>query len=117
LGIAEGGIFLHKSSSEERMLNLAQMPNRSRSVPLLAIPCCVQYILLFCNVLRNFSSKVSNLLFAKMVTLILSKIIVLKSAQGISLEPASLNRPSSESNLFLIEKSSLSKVEASHSNE
>ena len=41
LGIAEGGDFHHKSSIEERILNLAQMPNRSRSAPLLAIPCCV----------------------------------------------------------------------------
>ena len=39
LGIAEGGDFQHKSSIEERKLNLAQMSNRSRSDPLLAIPC------------------------------------------------------------------------------
>jgi hypothetical protein len=38
-GIADGGDFQHKSSIEERKLNLAQMPNRSRSAPLLAIPC------------------------------------------------------------------------------
>src|SRR5690606_13894212 len=38
-GLAEGGDFKHKSSIEERKLNLAQMPNRSRSAPLLAIPC------------------------------------------------------------------------------
>jgi len=39
LGIAEGGDFYHKSLIEERKLNLAQIPNRSRSAPLLAIPC------------------------------------------------------------------------------
>jgi len=47
LGIAEGGEFYHKSSIEERMLNLAQMPNRSRSAPLLAIPC--YGLLFFCQ--------------------------------------------------------------------
>ena len=40
LGIAEGGDFQHKSSIEERMLKLVQMSSRSRSAPLLAIPCC-----------------------------------------------------------------------------
>jgi len=39
LGIAEGGDFLHQSSIEAQMFVLAQMPNRSSSAPLLAIPC------------------------------------------------------------------------------
>ncbi len=44
LGITEGGDFSHKSSIKDRMLNLAQTPNRSRSAPLLAIPCWWQVL-------------------------------------------------------------------------
>ena len=38
-GIAEGGDSWHKSSIEEQMFNHAQLFLRSRSAPLLAIPC------------------------------------------------------------------------------
>ena len=55
-GIAEGGDFQHKSSLEILMLNLAQMPNRSRLAPLLAIPCYRA----FCY--SSMSSKVNSLL-------------------------------------------------------
>ena len=60
LGIAEGGVFQHKSSIKKRKLNLVQMPNRRRSAPLLAIPCRQKLFLLLVSKIAKRKSKKQN---------------------------------------------------------